>query len=40
MQKEDNNDDDNDYGEKWMENPLIYNKILGYSRKWEIIKYY
>jgi len=37
--QEDNyGDDDNDYGEKWMENPLIYNKVLGWSRKWRIIK--
>jgi len=26
---DDNGDDDNDHGEKWMENPLIYNKVLG-----------
>ena len=36
---EDNNgDDDNDHGEEWMENPLIYNKVLGWYRKWKIIK--
>ena len=40
MWEEDNGDDDSDHGEEWMENPPIYNKIFGYSRKWKRIKYY
>ena len=37
---DDNGDDDNHHGEKWMNNPLNYSKVLGWSRKWKIIKYY
>ena len=37
---DDNGDNDNDHGEKWMKNALIYSKVLGWSRKWRIIKYY
>ena len=36
----DNGGDDNYHGQKWMKNPLIYNKVLGWSRKWRIIKNY
>ena len=37
--KEDTNgEDDNDHGEEWMEYPPIFNKLLGWSRKWIIIK--
>ena len=31
MLEDGNGDDDSDHGEKWMENPLIYNKVLGWS---------
>ena len=31
----DNGDSDNDHGEEWMENPLIYKKILGWYKKME-----
>ena len=37
---DDNGDDDNDHDEKWMKNLLIYSKVLGWSRKWRIIKLY
>ena len=37
---EDNGDDDNDNGEKWMKPLLICRKVFGWSRKWRIIKYY
>ena len=37
---DDNRDDENDRGEEWMENPLIYNKLLSWSWNWETIKYY
>lgn len=40
MQEDDSGDDDIDHGEKLMENHLIYNKVLGWSRKWRIIRYY
>ena len=38
MQEDDSGDNHNDHGEDWMENPLIYSKILGWSRKWKLIK--
>ncbi len=37
MKEDDNGDDDNDYGEEWMENPLIYNKVLSWIMNWKII---
>lgn len=33
MQEDKNGDNDNDHGEEWMENLLIYNKVLGWSKK-------
>ena len=37
---DDNGDNDNDHGEKWMKNLLIYSKVMGWCQKWRIIKYY
>ena len=33
MWSDNSGDDDGYHGEEWMENPLIYNKVLGWSRK-------
>ena len=37
---DDNGDEDSDHGEKWTKTPHIYRKVLDWSQKWRIIKYY
>ena len=40
IKEDDSGDGDSHHGEKWMKKPLIYSKVLGWSGKWRILKYY